>query len=117
MTRIAFELAVRPERLDEYLERHDPVTPAMLRALADAGMRNYSIFHAGGGRMIGCYEVDDEAATSHALSGSEAAARWDVEMTPFFLEVDGEPGRFSRPLDEVFNLERQLADVERGARG
>ena len=42
--RVCFELRVRPERIDEYRERHRAVWPDMLAALRAAGWRNYSLF-------------------------------------------------------------------------
>ena len=61
-TRVCFELRVKPELLEEYIERHTPVWPEMLAEIAAAGRRNYSLFLADGGRLIGYYETDDDAA-------------------------------------------------------
>ena len=44
MERVCFQLHVRPERLDEYRERHRAVWPEMLDALREAGWSNYSLF-------------------------------------------------------------------------
>ena len=44
MTRVCFTLQVRPDRLDEYRQQHTTVWPAMLRALRDAGWRDYQLF-------------------------------------------------------------------------
>ena len=42
--RYCFCLQVRPDRLDEYVERHRRVWPEMLHALRDSGWHNYSLF-------------------------------------------------------------------------
>jgi L-rhamnose mutarotase len=43
MQRICFVLQVRPERLEEYKQRHARVWPEMLDALKETGCRNYSL--------------------------------------------------------------------------
>ena len=63
--RVCFELRVRPERIDEYRERHRAVWPDMLAALRAAGWRNYSLFLRPDGLLIGYLETEDfEAAQS-----------------------------------------------------
>lgn len=107
--RVCFSLQVRPERLDEYLARHTPVWPEMLAEIAAAGRRNYSLFLGEGGRLIGYYETDDDAAAQAYLAASEVAARWEAEMAPFFVGLDGRPDQAATALTEVFHLEDQLA--------
>ncbi|WP_309069352.1 L-rhamnose mutarotase, partial [Microbacterium sp.] len=55
--RVCFTLHVKPELMDEYVARHDPVWPEMLDEIAASGRRNYSIFHLGGGLLVGTYET------------------------------------------------------------
>lgn len=108
-TRVCFTLQVRPDMLDAYLARHRPVWPEMLAEIAAAGRRNYSLFLGEGGRLIGYYETDDDAAAQAYLAASEVAARWEAEMAPFFVGLDGRPDQAATPLAEVFHLEDQLA--------
>lgn len=108
MTRVAFQLQVRPELLDEYLDRHSTVWPEMLAEIAAAGRRNYSLFLADAGRLIGYYETDDDAAAQAYLAASPIAARWEAEMGRFFLDLDGRPDQAATALTEVFHLEDQL---------
>ncbi|WP_311259053.1 L-rhamnose mutarotase [Microbacterium sp. WCS2018Hpa-9] len=109
MTRVAFQLQVRPELLDEYLARHSPVWPEMLAEIAAAGRRNYSLFLADGGTLVGYYETDDDAAAQAYLAASSVAARWEAEMGRFFVDLDGRPDQAATALTEVFHLEDQLA--------
>lgn len=111
MTRVAFQLQVRPELLDEYLARHSPVWPEMLAEIAAAGRRNYSLFLAEGGMLVGYYETDDDAAAQAYLAASSVAARWESEMGRFFVDLDGRPDQAATALTEVFHLEDQLADA------
>ena len=107
--RICFELRIAPEMLDEYLARHRAVWPEMLAEIAAAGRRNYSLFLAEGGRLIGYYETDDDAAAQAYLAASPIAARWEADMVRFFVGLDGRPDQASIPLTEIFNLEEQLS--------
>jgi len=111
MTRVGFQLQVRPELLDEYLARHSPVRPEMLAEIAASGRRNYSLFLGEGGTLIGYYETDDDTAAQAYLAASPVAARWEAEMSRFFLGLDGRPDQAAAPLTEVFHLEDQLAAV------
>jgi L-rhamnose mutarotase len=108
MQRVCFQLHVRPERLDEYIERHAAVWPDMLRAIEASGRRNYSLFLGDGGMLIGYYETDDDRAGQAQLAASEVASRWEDEMGDFFVGVPGRPDQNAIPLREIFNLEEQL---------
>jgi L-rhamnose mutarotase len=54
MPRICFTLQVRPEKVEEYRERHRAVWPEMRAALTAAGWRDYSLFLREDGLLIGC---------------------------------------------------------------
>lgn len=111
--RYCFELRVRPDRIEEYVARHRAVWPEMLRALADAGWRNYSLFLRGDGLLIGYVEADDLAAAQAAMDRTEVNERWQAEMAEFFADLDGAaPDRGLHLLEEVFHLEDQLDRIE-----
>lgn len=107
--RICFTLRVKPDMLDEYLRRHDPVWPEMLEEIAASGRRDYSIFHLGDGLLVGTYVTDDDAAAQAYLARSEVAARWEASMAPFFVGLDGRPDQAAQTHPEVFHLETQLS--------
>ncbi|MDL9979248.1 L-rhamnose mutarotase [Microbacterium sp. ASV49] len=109
MTRVCFELRIKPELLDEYVARHSPVWPEMLAEIAAAGRRNYSLFVAEGGRLIGYYETDDDTAAQAYLTASPIAARWEAEMSRFFVGLEARPDEAATPLTEIFHLADQLA--------
>ncbi|TDC01561.1 L-rhamnose mutarotase [Micromonospora fluostatini] len=109
MSRICFTLQVDPARLDEYRARHQRVWPEMLAALAASGWHDYSLFLREDGLLVGFLTTDDFAAARAAMQDHEVNARWQAEMAPFFLDLDGAAAdRAMRPLDEVFNLAAQL---------
>jgi L-rhamnose mutarotase len=108
--RYCFVLQVRPDRIDEYRERHRHVWPEMLAALRDTGWRNYSLHLRGDGLLVGYVETDDLAAAQAAMAGTDVNARWQAEMAPFFTDLDGRrPDEGFLVLEEVFHLEDQLA--------
>ena len=112
-TRVCFQLQIRPELLDEYIARHSPVWPEMLAEIAASGRRNYSLFLGDGGRLIGYYETDDDAAAQAYLAASAVAGRWEAEMARFFVGLDARPDQASTPLTEIFHLHDQLTESTR----
>ncbi|MBN9100207.1 MULTISPECIES: L-rhamnose mutarotase [unclassified Pseudonocardia] len=107
--RYCFLLQVRPDRLDEYRQRHRAVWPDMLAALRDAGWRNYSLHLRDDGLLVGHVECDDLAAAQAAMAATDVNARWQAEMAPFFTGLSGRgPDESFLVLDEVFHLETQL---------
>ncbi len=109
MTRVAFQLRIRPHLVEEYVARHTPVRSEMLAEIAAAGRRDYSLFLGEGGVLFGYYETDDDDAAQAYLAASPIAARWEAEMAPYFDGLDGRPDQAATPLTEVFHLEDQLA--------
>jgi L-rhamnose mutarotase len=115
MPRYCFLLQVRPERLEEYVLRHRAVWPDMLRALAESGWRDYSLFLRPDGLLVGYVESDDLAAAQAAMAATEVNARWQAEMAPFFAGLDGRgPDEGFLLLEEIFNLDDQLAALDGG---
>jgi L-rhamnose mutarotase len=111
--RYCFLLQVRPDRLDEYRERHREVWPEMLAALRDTGWRNYSLHLRSDGLLVGYVETDDLAAAQRAMAATRVNTRWQSEMAEFFTGLDGRPPDVGfEVLEEVFHLEDQLARTE-----
>jgi L-rhamnose mutarotase len=113
MPRYCFTLQVRPDRMDEYVERHRAVWPEMLAALAETGWRNYSLFLRDDGLLVGYVEADDLAAAQAAMDRTAVNTRWQTEMSQFFVWPEDAEGRAPDQgfvlLREVFNLDDQLA--------
>ena len=105
MTRVCFISRVRPDRLGEYRSRHAAVWPEMLEALRDTGWRDYSLFLADNGLLVGYLETDDFAAAQAGMEARDVNARWQADMAPFFTLEDGErPDTGLTRLEEVFHL-------------
>ncbi len=110
MQRVCFQLQVRPDRLAEYRERHRAVWPEMLRALADTGWHNYSLFLRADGLLIGYLETPSLAAAVAGMAATDVNARWQSEMASFFEDLgDARPDTGFLQLEEVFHLADQLA--------
>ena len=105
--RYCFSLQVKPDRIDEYTERHRHVWPDMQAALRETGWGNYSLFLRPDGLLIGYVECDDLTASQRAMDATEVNARWQREMKDFFLETAGRPAdQAFQLLTEVFHLDQ-----------
>lgn len=117
--RVCFRSNVQPQQLDEYRRRHAAVWPDMLQALQDAGWSNYSLFLAEDGLLIGYLECEDFDAVRARMALTEVNARWQAEMATLFDNQEDPrqaPDEGFQVLEEVFNLDDQLAAAESTAR-
>ena len=106
MERVCFLARVRPERLDEYRERHEHVWPDMLTALRRAGWGNYSLFLTEDGLLIGYLEAEDYQAALARMAETEVNQRWQEDMAPYFAELSGRrPDEGFRRVAEIFHLD------------
>ncbi len=105
MERVCFLLKVRPERLAEYKERHKTVWPEMLQALRQTGWHNYSLFLRDDGLLVGYFETSDLQAALTGMAGREVNLRWQKDMAPFFVDLEGRrPDEGFLRLEEIFHL-------------
>ena len=91
---------------DEYARRHVQVLPDMLQALRDTGWTNYSIYlDRSDGTLFGYLETPDLEAARAGMASREVNEKWQVEMAPFFMALDGKrPDEGFLLLEEVFHL-------------
>ena len=105
MERVCFLLKVRPERLAEYKERHKAVWPEMLQALRETGWHNYSLFLREDGLLVGYFETPDLQSALAGMAGREVNLRWQRDMAPFFVNLEGRrPDEGFLRLEEIFHL-------------
>lgn len=106
MQRVCFQLQVKPERMEEYRDRHASVWAEMREALAATGWRNYSLFLSPTGMVIGYLETDDFEAARRAMEQTDVNARWQGEMAEFFVGLEGRrPDEGLLRLEEIFHLD------------
>ena len=104
--RICFLLHVRPEKLQEYKQRHAQVWPEMKEALCKTGWRNYSLFLNQDGLLVGYLETDDFKKAREAMKRMPVNARWQEEMAPLVAAINaGSVDDNMFPLEEVFHLD------------
>jgi L-rhamnose mutarotase len=83
MQHAASTLWLRPEKREEYIERHRHVWPELIEAAREAGIRNHSVFLRGNELFLYA-EADDLEKAMALFVRSEIEQRWDREMKPFF---------------------------------
>lgn len=107
MQRVGFRLQVRPEMMDEYVRRHADVWPDMLQALRETGWSNYSLFlNRADGTLFGYFETPDLEAAKAGMAAREVNERWQADMAPFFIALEGKrPDEGFLRLEEVFYLQ------------
>ena len=107
MERVGFRLQVKKSMMEEYKVRHANVWADMLQALTETGWRNYSLFlDESDGTLIGYVECEDFEASLAAMGATEVNARWQAEMAPFFIALDGKrPDEGFLQLEDVFYLQ------------
>ncbi|HKU11110.1 L-rhamnose mutarotase [Sinomonas sp.] len=113
--RICFQQRIHPDRIEEYKRRHAAVWPEMLEALKATGWNNYSLFLSPDGLLIGYVETDSLDAAAARMAAYEVNARWQAEMADLFDGLDAPPDESFVALDEIFNLDDQLAAARSGS--
>ena len=98
-------LQVKPERLEEYKERHRRVWPEMQAAWRETGWGNYSLFLREDGLLVGYLETENFERARAGMAQREVNDRWQPEMGDRFVRPGGVlPDRAMQPLEEVFHL-------------
>jgi L-rhamnose mutarotase len=105
MQRICFVLQVKPERIEEYKERHRTVWPEMKKALQETGWKNYSLFLRPDGLLVGYLETENFDRARAGMARLDVNARWQKEMAGFFIQQGNLlPDQAMAPLEEVFHV-------------
>lgn len=102
MEEIAFTMQLKPGATAEYQRRHDEIWPELAQALADAGIRDYSIYlnPATGG----LFAVQKRTAnhTADALPNLPVMQRWWAYMADL-METNPDYSPVVEPLTRVFH--------------
>jgi len=101
MERYAWKAALLPGKMQEYVRRHDSIWPEMKEVLAEAGIRNYTIWNVGD-ELFGYYECDSVSEAARIQAESPVVKRWNEYMKDVMrMEADPETGAQPR-LRQVF---------------
>jgi L-rhamnose mutarotase len=105
MKRICFVLQVRPDRIEEYKQRHRDVWPEMQQALRETGWYNYSMFLRSDGLLVGYFETEDLQQAIAEMKKRPVNDRWQSQMAPMFLSDGSKPDDQMFGLEEIFHLQ------------
>jgi L-rhamnose mutarotase len=102
MQRVAFQLRIKADKIEEYEEAHRHVWPELLAEMEAFGITDYPIFRRG--QQLFLYmRVPDFDKLRKQLAGSEIDLRWQQFMAPIFEPVpDLQPGEPLAMMHEVF---------------
>jgi L-rhamnose mutarotase len=114
MRRFAQVIQLRPEHEAEYVRYHADVWPAVLKTIADCGIRNYSIFLRSG-TLFAYFEyhgADFDADMAKMAEDPETQRWWSI-MDPMQKPMaDAPAGEKWSMAPEVFHFDGP-ADLER----
>ena len=102
MSREAFALEIRPDKVAEYVKAHRNVWPEVLDAVKRAGIRNFTMF-LHNNIAFGYFECDDPAEANAVLASDPDCIRWEDWMAEFLSDrvpADGAPA-----LTEIFRFD------------
>lgn len=103
MIRKTFTMHVYPDKVAEYLNRHNPIWPELAQTLKSHGVHNYSIHLADDGvTLFGYAEVESEERWA-AIASTEVCQRWWAHMAPL-MRTNPDDSPVSEPLQELFYL-------------
>ena len=101
MERYAWKATVLPGKLEEYKTRHANIWPEMKEVLAQAGIRNYTIWNVGDD-LFGYYECDSVSEAARVQAESPVVDRWNEYMKDV-MKMDMDPITGAQPLmEQVF---------------
>ncbi|MBI21177.1 MAG: L-rhamnose mutarotase [Chloroflexi bacterium] len=105
MKRVAFQMKVKKDHLEEYVEWHKKVWPEMLEAIKRNGWNNYSLFMREDGLIFGYVEVPDSFSSAlERMSREEINDKWQDFMAPYFEIPEGtHPDGNMIQLKEIFH--------------
>jgi L-rhamnose mutarotase len=111
MRRYAQVIQLRPEYEAEYIRYHGEVWPAVLKVIADCGIRNYSIFLRSG-LLFAYFEYhgSDFDADMQKMAADPDTQRWWAIMDPMqAMMEDAAPQEKWSAMTEVFHFDGPAA--------
>lgn len=109
MKRVGVTIDLRPECLDEYKRIHVKIWPEIERAIKDAGIERYTIFH-NDGQLFGYFEYagpeHEFAARMRRLAEAPRMREWwDLTEPMQVPRADRRAGEWWTTMEEVFHLD------------
>ena len=112
MKRYGSVLALRPEKIEQYVKLHAAVWPDVLKRIKLCNIQNYSIYLRklpdGRHYLFSYFEYtgNDFAADMAKMAADPATQRWWAVCEPCQEPLpDRRPGQWWASMDEVFHLD------------
>ena len=96
MERYTWKAKVLPGQLAQYTKRHDEIWPELKEVLAQASIRNYTIWNIGDD-LFGYYECDSVEFAAKVQAESPVVDRWNIYMKDVMI-MDMDPVTGAQPL-------------------
>lgn len=102
--RFAFKMFLKPGFEEEYARRHAALWPELKKQLADAGVRNYSIYWDKDTNILFGYQEIEGETSSQDMGADEITRKWWDYMADL-MEVNPDNSPVTVSLREVFHLD------------
>ena len=103
MIRKGFKMKVYPDKVEEYIKRHNPIWKELEEVLKDHGVHNYSIFLEDETHyLFGCVELESEEKWN-AIADTEICKKWWKHMADL-METNSDDSPVSIDLKHIFHL-------------
>ncbi len=104
MQRVAFQLRIRPDKIEEYEEAHRHVWPSLIEEMSSLGIVEYSIFRQGV-QLFLYLRVTDWETTQERLKANPVNQGWQQAMAPLLEPSSGlHPGDTLTTMQEIFYM-------------
>lgn len=104
MKRFAFKMFLKPGCEAEYQRRHAALWPELRKGLAEAGVRNYSIYHDPDTNILFAYQEIEGEQSSQDMGADEVTKKWWAYMADI-METNPDNSPVTIPIHEVFHLD------------
>lgn len=101
-TRVAFKLKLKPGMAAEYKKRHDEIWPELSKAIREAGISDFSIYHDPSTDELFATQKLAPDHTAAKLRETEIMRKWWAHMAPL-METNPDLSPVRNPLNEIFH--------------
>ncbi|WP_242155589.1 L-rhamnose mutarotase [Aestuariivivens sediminis] len=103
MIRKAFKMKVFPDKIDEYIKRHNPIWKELEDTLKSHKVRNYSIFWDKETNLLFGYAELESEIKWNKIANTDVCKRWWNYMSDL-METNEDNSPVSIELEQVFYL-------------
>lgn len=104
MKRFAFKMKLTSGNINEYQKRHDEIWPELVKALHDAGIRDYSIFYDEETNLLFAYQNLTDDNTADSLPMENIVREWWDYMNEGIMDYNDKEEPVTISLTEVFHM-------------